>query len=826
MINLRVTLLGIIVFYILINLAYALPDLVAEIDYYPKNASVGDNITVIATVKNTGEVDTSDVQAGVIKVGMINAPFSKVNISANSEKNWTFDWTMRYGKVIMILRVDYSNLINETNETNNIATLTFDFPIFIKTDKKEYKVEEPINISIIGNNGSGYTFVRHLFSFPFNVFKFENGSWKEILIKHCRNNPPVCHNNKITHILGECLNYWPTCRNVPVNSSWIWNPKHHWIHEKNLTCGNQTYDRWTLVPIEPGQYKLILYYGGYNGDCRNIYTESNNFTILQNCYSDSDCAYGEKCINETCLPVQNYCENNSQCADDQICLNHTCQNISCEYWQIAINHSCVLRYGYCENVDNCNFDQICLNHTCQNISCEYWQIAINHSCVLRYGYCENKDNCNFDQTCLNHTCQNMSCEYWQIAINHSCVLRYGYCENVDNCNFDQICLNHTCQNISCEYWQIAINHSCVTASGYCKDNSECSSGYYCSSHTCHMSSNSGGGTREINYAQPTDTNATTTILKEFSNEVPEEIKGLIITFNLGKNASGADVIAIVGNKTSKKAIANINGTVTINLPEYGQGKIIISKAGYKNLTKTIKVYAGKLNITKISGENYGEKFKFRVTDEKGNAVKDTEVEVYGEKLKTNAQGIVEKEINVIQTKLVASATKENYKNSSLVFDVKVSGTLKITAPNRVNEGDKVIVKVTDENNKPVANARVDVAGKEYTTDEKGEVEITAMQTMALKASKEGYISSEQTSVSVEAKIECGNKICEAGETKENCPQDCIVCGDGYCDNGEDYKTCPGDCPKPEEFLWLLIIVIMIMLLISVYFLIFRKNKKQ
>ena len=746
MINLRVTLLGIIVFYILINLAYALPDLVAEIDYYPKNASVGDNITVIATVKNTGEVDTSDVQAGVIKVGMINAPFSKVNISANSEKNWTFDWTMRYGKVIMILRVDYSNLINETNETNNIATLTFDFPIFIKTDKKEYKVEEPINISIIGNNGSGYTFVRHLFSFPFNVFKFENGSWKEILIKHCRNNPPVCHNNKITHILGECLNYWPTCRNVPVNSSWIWNPKHHWIHEKNLTCGNQTYDRWTLVPIEPGQYKLILYYGGYNGDCRNIYTESNNFTILQNCYSDSDCAYGEKCINETCLPVQNYCENNSQCADDQICLNHTCQNISCEYWQIAINHSCVLRYGYCENVDNCNFDQICLNHTCQNISCEYWQIAINHSCV--------------------------------------------------------------------------------TASGYCKDNSECSSGYYCSSHTCHMSSNSGGGTREINYAQPTDTNATTTILKEFSNEVPEEIKGLIITFNLGKNASGADVIAIVGNKTSKKAIANINGTVTINLPEYGQGKIIISKAGYKNLTKTIKVYAGKLNITKISGENYGEKFKFRVTDEKGNAVKDTEVEVYGEKLKTNAQGIVEKEINVIQTKLVASATKENYKNSSLVFDVMVSGTLKITAPNRVNEGDKVIVKVTDENNKPVANARVDVAGKEYTTDEKGEVEITAMQTMALKASKEGYISSEQTSVSVEAKIECGNKICEAGETKENCPQDCIVCGDGYCDNGEDYKTCPGDCPKPEEFLWLLIIVIMIMLLISVYFLIFRKNKKQ
>lgn len=45
--------------------------------------------------------------------------------------------------------------------------------------------------------------------------------------------------------------------------------------------------------------------------------------------------------------------------------------------------------------------------------------------------------------------------------------------------------------------------------------------------------------------------------------------------------------------------------------------------------------------------------------------------------------------------------------------------------------------------------------------------------------------------------ECGNGICEPGESPLTCPQDCGVpgptCGDRTCDPGEDCSSCPTDC---------------------------------
>jgi hypothetical protein len=44
--------------------------------------------------------------------------------------------------------------------------------------------------------------------------------------------------------------------------------------------------------------------------------------------------------------------------------------------------------------------------------------------------------------------------------------------------------------------------------------------------------------------------------------------------------------------------------------------------------------------------------------------------------------------------------------------------------------------------------------------------------------------------------DCGNEVCETGETVDDCARDCEVqpdCGDGRCDSGEDFNSCPADC---------------------------------
>lgn len=87
---------------------------------------------------------------------------------------------------------------------------------------------------------------------------------------------------------------------------------------------------------------------------------------------------------------------------------------------------------------------------------------------------------------------------------------------------------------------------------------------------------------------------------------------------------------------------------------------------------------------------------------------------------------------------------------------------------------------------------------------------------------------------------CGNLVCDAGETCNNCPTDCgectalPSCGDGKCDIdlGESCSTCPTDCGECKEkiknlrWLWILIGVIVLVIIVSIVITLIIKKEKE
>ncbi|MDI6730912.1 MAG: hypothetical protein QMD06_05155, partial [Candidatus Altarchaeum sp.] len=224
---------------------------------------------------------------------------------------------------------------------------------------------------------------------------------------------------------------------------------------------------------------------------------------------------------------------------------------------------------------------------------------------------------------------------------------------------------------------------------------------------------------------------------------------------------------------SRKFKSDENGNVTLTIPDYGNAEITISKSGFKNSTKTINVYAGILNITKISGEKYGDEFKFKVTTKDGIPVKNADVEIYEEKLKTDKNGIVKMTIKTILYSLKASASSQNYKDSNISFDVNEIGKLNLDIPKNIKQNDKITITVKDENNNPISNTNILINSVKYTVDANGKIEynVTTMS-LTLKAEKEGYISSEQISVAVEKNVAVENKT--HNETKKYTSNDNLL----------------------------------------------------
>ena len=179
--------------------------------------------------------------------------------------------------------------------------------------------------------------------------------------------------------------------------------------------------------------------------------------IQLECISDNHCYPGNKCINSTCVLVEDKCNDDSDCSNGLICKNNICKIKSC------------LSYTDCPNRELClHSPQAAPGRVLQHLASPSDRNGI---CIPFGHICINSDDCPKGTKCINGNCKQCSSSADCLLGEHCSdgICKFP-CRHDNDCN-DQICLpgsGHCCPKSFTPYKNKVCNyHSDCGDVGYC-----------------------------------------------------------------------------------------------------------------------------------------------------------------------------------------------------------------------------------------------------------------------------------------------------------------------------------------------------------------------
>ena len=206
-----------------------------------------------------------------------------------------------------------------------------------------------------------------------------------------------------------------------------------------------------------------------------------------------DCMAGWT-IRVTCVePDAPECEGDEDCADGEVCANNLCVpdipdaecffNRDCDLGEICVDLACVPDVE-CNFDEDCGEFEMCSDNVCVpsvechfNLDCESGEICVDHECIPDVE-CSSDLDCDAGEVCVLSECipdvecnSDLDCGAGEICVRNFCV------PDVE-CNFDR----------DCDAGEICSGNVCVPDIE-CTDDPDCDDRNECTIDTCDVGSN-------------------------------------------------------------------------------------------------------------------------------------------------------------------------------------------------------------------------------------------------------------------------------------------------------------------------------------------------